>query len=137
MIRVYLLLFILGTLGGIGYTAYSYYVSTQATIAQLRENNTKLEMAAETLQNTVDTMKQDAERTAALTQELTKKLQQAESGLDRLRDRLSKINLTQEALTDPANLEQRINSAVERLINDIEKDTTFSDDSDTESDITE
>lgn len=137
MIRVYLLLFILGTLGGIGYTAYSYYVSTQATIAQLRENNTKLEMAAETLQNTVDTMKQDAERTAALTQELTKKLQQAESGLDRLRNRLSEINLTQEALTDPANLEQRINSAVERLINDIEKDTTFSDDSDTESDITE
>lgn len=137
MIRVYLLLFILGTLGGIGYTAYSYYVSTQATIAQLRENNTKLEMAAETLQNTVDTMKQDAERTAALTQELTKKLQQAESGLDRLRNRLSEINLTQEALTDPANLEQRINSAVERLINDIERDTTFSDDSDTESDITE
>lgn len=137
MIRVYLLLFILGTLGGIGYTAYSYYISTQATIAQLRENNTKLEMAAETLQNTVDTMKQDAERTAALTQELTKKLQQAESGLDRLRNRLSEINLTQEALTDPANLEQRINSAVERLINDIEKDTTFSDDSDTESDITE
>lgn len=137
MIRVYLLLFILGTLGGIGYTAYSYYVSTQATIAQLRENNTKLEMAAETLQNTVDTMKQDAERTAALTQELTKKLQQAESGLDRLRNRLSEINLTQEALNDPANLEQRINSAVERLINDIEKDTTFSDDSDTESDITE
>jgi chromosome segregation ATPase len=137
MIRVYLLLFILGTLGGIGYTAYSYYVSTQATIAQLRENNTKLEMAAETLQNTVDTMKQDAERTAALTQELSKKLQQAESGLDRLRNRLSEINLTQEALTDPANLEQRINSAVERLINDIEKDTTFSDDSDTESDITE
>ena len=79
MIRVYLLLFILGTLGGIGYTAYSYYVSTQATIAQLRETNTKLEMAAETLQNTVDTMKQDAERTATLTQELTKKLQQAES----------------------------------------------------------
>lgn len=137
MIRVYLLLFILGTLGGIGYTAYSYYVNTQATIAQLRENNTKLEMAAETLQNTVDTMKQDAERTAALTQELTKKLQQAESGLDRLRNRLSEINLTQEALTDPANLEQRINSAVERLINDIEKDTTFGDDSDTESDITE
>lgn len=125
MIRVYLLLFIIATIGGMGYSAYYYYTDTQARLAQLRENNARLELAAETLQNTVDTMQADAERTAALNLELNQKLKQAESGLDSLRKRLSQIDLTREALTDPANLEERINRAVGRLIDDIKTDTTF------------
>lgn len=137
MIRIYLLIFILGSFGGVIYTGYRYYVNSEATIAQLRENNTKLELATQTLQNTVNTIQSDIERTAALNKELSFKLQEAESGLDRLRTRLSEIDLTQDALTDPIDLETRINNAVERLIDDIEKDTTFGTNLDTESVSTE
>lgn len=128
MLRLYLLIFILGFLGSTVYGAYWYYTDTQNRIAVLRENNTKLEQAAATLQQTVDTMQANAERTAELNKELSAALQKAEAGLDGLRKRLSQIDLTQEALNDPADLEARIDRAVERLINDIKNDTSIASD---------
>ena len=125
MLRLYLLIFILGFLGSTVYGAYWYYTDTQNRIAILRENNVKLEQAAATLQLTVDTMQADVERNAELNRQLTEALQKAESGLDNLRRRLSQIDLTQEALNDPADLEARIDRAVERLINDIKNDTAI------------
>jgi peptidoglycan hydrolase CwlO-like protein len=124
MLRLYLLIFIMGFIGSASYGAYWYYNDTQQRIATLRENNTKLQSAAETLQATIDTISVDNERNTALNQELTKQLQAAEGGLDRLRRRLSQIDLTQEALTDPADLERRIDRGVERLINDFKNDTS-------------
>ena len=47
MFRVYILIVVLGLLGGAAYAAKYYYDTTQATIAQLRENNAKLEVANE------------------------------------------------------------------------------------------
>lgn len=114
----------MGFIGSAAYGAYWYYNDTQQRIATLRENNAKLQSAAETLQATVDTISADNERNTALNQELTKQLQAAEGGLDRLRRRLSQIDLTQEALTDPADLERRIDRGVERLINDFKNDTS-------------
>ena len=125
MLRLYLLIFILGFLGSGVYGAYWYYTDTQNRIAILRENNVKLEQAAATLQETIDTIQADAERNAELNRQLTEALQKAESGLDNLRRRLSQIDLTQEALNDPADLEARIDRAVERLINDIKNDTSI------------
>jgi predicted nucleic acid-binding protein len=125
MLRLYLLIFILGILGSTVYGAYWYYTDTQNRMVILRENNVKLEQAADTLQQTVDIMQIDAERNAQLNKELTTSLQKAEQGLDGLRKRLSQIDLTQEALNDPGDLESRINRAVERLINDIKNDTSI------------
>jgi chromosome segregation ATPase len=124
MIRLYLLLFIVATFGTVVYSAYAYYNSTQATIAQLRENNTKLEMVAETMENTINTMEADAERNAKLNKELTAALQKAESNLNRLRKRFSEIDINREAITDPANLEGRINRAVDRLREELKNETT-------------
>jgi peptidoglycan hydrolase CwlO-like protein len=124
MIRLYLLLFIVATFGTVVYSAYAYYNSTQATIAQLRENNTKLEMVAETMQNTISTMEADAERNAKLNKELTAALQKAESNLNRLRKRFSEIDINREAIANPANLEGRINRAVDRLREELKNETT-------------
>lgn len=124
MLRLYAFVTVVGFLGAIGYGAYWYYVDTQNRITVLRENNVKLESAAKTLEETIETISADAERNAELNKQLTTKLQAAEQGLDGLRRRLSQIDLTQEALNDPADLEQRINNAVERLINDFKNDTS-------------
>ena len=59
MIRIYILVIVLGILGGIGYGAKYYYDTTQATIATLRENNVKLESAVETAEQSVATLQQD------------------------------------------------------------------------------
>ena len=49
MLRLYLLVFILGFVGSAAYGAYWYYTDTQNRIAQLRENNAKLESATKVL----------------------------------------------------------------------------------------
>ena len=124
MLRLYLLLFVVGTLGGVGYGAYSYYTSTQATIALLRDNNTKLKIAAETMEDTINTMQADAQRNAELNRQLTSQLQEAENKLGSLRKRFSEIDIAREAQTDPDGLAERINKAVDRLREELKNETT-------------
>lgn len=120
----------MATFGGIGYTAYSYYQNTQAELAQLKENNVLLKGAAETLENTVQILQDEAAANALEIVELQEALQKSEAGLDRLRKRFTEIDITREALEDPADLERRINRGVERLIENILSDTTPSIDTD-------
>jgi peptidoglycan hydrolase CwlO-like protein len=124
MAKLYLMLFLMSILGSVGYGGYSYYMWSQETIGTLRENNVKLKSAAETLQNTVDTMAADMKKNEQLNKDLTKRLQQSQEHLDKLRGVFAKIDLTMEALTNAQGLEDRVNAAVEKLINRIENETT-------------
>lgn len=124
MAKLYLLIIVVGIIGGVGYGAKNYYEWSQETIATLRTNNVKLVSAAETLQNTVDNMAADAKRNEELNQNLTKQLAESREYLNTLRAKFARIDLNMEALTDPIDLENRVNNAVERLINDIIKETT-------------
>ena len=124
MAKLYLILLIMGLLSGVGYAGYSYYMWSQETMNTLRENNVKLKSAAETLQNTVNTMKADMEKNAELNRELTKRLQQSQEHLDKLRGVFAKIDLTMEALTNAQGLEDRVNAAVEKLLKRIQDETT-------------
>lgn len=124
MLRLYLLLFVVATFSTVVYSAYAYYNNTQQTIAELRENNTKLKLVTETMENTINNMEADAERTAKLNKELSIALQQAESNLNRLRKRFSEIDINKEAIANPADLEGRINRAVDRLREELKNETT-------------
>ena len=124
MAKVYLFLFLVSLMSGVGYAGYSYYMWSQETIGTLRENNVKLVTATETLQNTVEKMSADAEKNEQLNKDLTKRLQQSQEHLDKLRGVFAKIDLTMEALTNAQGLEDRVNKAVNRLIQRIEKETT-------------
>jgi hypothetical protein len=124
MARLYLFIIVIGIIGGVGYSAKSYYEWSQETIATLRSNNIQLESAAETLQNTVDQMAADAERNEQLNQNLTRQLAESREYLDGLRQKFARIDLTMEALTNPTDLEERVDNAVQDLINEIAKDTT-------------
>jgi small-conductance mechanosensitive channel len=105
------------------YTGQRYYIHTQNTIAQLRENNVLLEQANAQNEATITRLREDAVRQARLQSELTTRLQQAESKVSGLRTRLSQIDITREALADPADMEQRINRGVDRLIERILEET--------------
>jgi len=114
----------MGLLSGVGYGGYSYYLWSEATIATLRENNVKLKSAAETLQATVEQMAADQKKNEQLNKDLTKRLQQSQEHLDKLRGAFAKIDLTMEALTNAQGLEDRVNKAVNKLIGWIEDETT-------------
>ena len=124
MLRIYLFLFLVATFSGIGYTAYWYYETSEAEKAQLRQDNTLLKTATLTLETTVDELREEASTNALMIMDLQEALQKSEAGLDRLRKRFSQIDITREALEDPADLERRINRGVDRLIQNILSDTS-------------
>jgi light-regulated signal transduction histidine kinase (bacteriophytochrome) len=123
MIRLYLLIFIIGTISAVGYGGYRYISNLQAETIRLSQANIILEQTAAANQITIDRMKSDAEKNARLQQELNKRLQDAQAVVGTLRTRLSQIDITREALTDPVDMELRVNRGVDRLIQRIYEET--------------
>ncbi len=123
MLRVYIIVIILSVLGGCAYAAKYYYDTTQATIAQLRENNAKLEVANEENQQTIKKMGEDAKRLNALTDQLSADLRKAEEYGDELRNTLNKHDLTHLANKKPGLIEKRMQNATDKLWDDLESVT--------------
>ena len=123
MIRLYLLIFIIGTISTVGYGGYRYVTSLQQQVITLRENNLQLENAVATQQETIARQEANATRQAELNKDLNNKLVAAESGLDNLRKRFTQIDINKQAIEDPADLEVRVNNAVKKLIAKIYSDT--------------
>ena len=123
MIKIYIALFIIAMVGSISTGAYFYYTSTQATIATLRANNIKLEMALETATASLETMKASVEKTNKLNQKLQSDLQAAEAYTDELRSKFSRLNLVQDALRDSYKLEGKMNGATAKLWRNFMEDT--------------
>ena len=124
MFRVYILIVVLGLLGGAAYAAKYYYDTTQATIAQLRENNAKLEVANEENQQTIAKMQEDNVRLNALTDQLNTDLRKAEEYGDELRNTLNKHDLTHLANKKPGLIEKRMQNATDKLWDDLESITS-------------
>ena len=88
MLKIYILILVLGILGGVGYGAYYYYTDTQARIAILTENSAKLEQAANTQKQTIDVLVADAKKFRELNKELNIKLDAANDYKNTLIDKL-------------------------------------------------
>ena len=120
MLKIYMLLFVLGIIGGVGYGAYYYYKDTQARIAILTENSAKLEIAATTQKNTIDTLLADAKKYAELNSELQKKLEKANDYKNTLIGKLRKHNLAKLSMQKPALVEKKINNGTKKLLKSFE-----------------
>ena len=59
MIKLYLLIVVVGLVGGVVYGGYYYYKDTQSRIQTLTENNAKIMAAKETQYNTIQAMIED------------------------------------------------------------------------------
>ena len=124
MFRVYILIVVLGLLGGGIYAAKYYYDTTQATIAQLRENNAKLEVANEENQQTITKMQENNIALNKLTDQLNKDLRKSEEYGDELRKTLNKHDLTHLANKKPGLIEKRMQDATDKLWGDLESVTS-------------
>ena len=77
MLKIYILILVVGLLGGVLYGGYYYYKDTQNRIAVLTENSAKLEQATNTQKQTIDTLVEDAAKFRVLNKELNTKLEAA------------------------------------------------------------
>ena len=123
MIKIYMALMIAGLLASFGYGAYWYYNDTQQRIATLRENNAQLEVAVQTANASVDTLRADVAKMGKLNNQLQQDLQKAEAYGDELRGKLSRMNLVVEALKDAQVLEGKMNGATAKLWRGFMEDT--------------
>ena len=125
MLRVYMLIVVVGLIGGVVYGAYAYYNDTQQRIKTLQENNAKLETVAKTNEMTINSLQQSQEKYAELNNELQVKLDEAEQYGDDLRKKLHKHNLTRLSIKKPGLIEKRINDGTKKLFDSIESVTAL------------
>ena len=121
MLKIYILILVLGLLGGVGYGAYYYYTDTQARIAILTENSAKLEQAANTQKQTIDTLVSDAKKYGELNRELNTKLEAANDYKNTLIDKLRKHDLAKLSLKKPGLVEKKINAGTKKLFESFEE----------------
>lgn len=103
----------------LGASSKWYYEDTQARIATLRENSAKLEVAAESNQNTITRLKDDAIELVKRNIELQVGLEGASTHVDELRDKFINHDLTKLSLKKPGLIEKRINDATSKVFDDI------------------
>ena len=125
MIKIYMLIFVLAIIGGVGYGAYAYYQDTQQRIATLQQNNAKLETVAKTNETTINSLQESQEKFANLNLELQGKLDEAEKYGDELRKKLHKHDLTRLSIKKPGLIEKRINNGTQKLFDNIESLTAL------------
>ena len=124
MIKIYILIVVLGLVGGVVYGGWYYNKDTQARIQILTENSAKLEMAATTQKNTIDTLLADAKKYAELNSELQKKLEKANDYKNNLIGKLRKHNLAKLSMQKPGLVEKKINNGTKKLLESFESITT-------------
>ena len=127
MLKVYMLIIVLGLVGGVVYGGWYYYKDTQARIATLTENSAKLEVATQTQKQTIDTLVADAKKYEKLNSELHTKLESANDYKNTLLGKLRKHNLTRLSAQKPALIEKKINNASKRLLESFESLTAVPD----------
>ena len=121
MLKIYMLILVLGLLGGVGYGAYYYYTDTQARIAILTENSAKLEQATSAQKQTIDILIADATKYNELNRELNTKLEAANDYKNTLIDKLRKHNLAALSLKKPGLVERKINAGTKKLFESFEE----------------
>jgi len=123
MLKLYILIVVLGLVGGVVYGGWYYYKDTQARIQILTEKSAKLETATKLQKNTIDTLQADAKKYAELNSELQTKLVDATEYKNQLLGKLRKINLSKVSAEEPAEWERKINNASKRVLESFESIT--------------
>ncbi len=99
--------------------AASYYFFSQNQI--LQANNAVLEGAVATQEEAIKSIQADFELQTQQLQNLTVKSQAAQRELNRYTQFIQNYELTAKILTDPTEMERKINNGTKHIMEDIEK----------------
>ena len=120
MIRLYVLIVVVGLVGGAIAGGYYYYTDSQARIQALIENTAKLQMAKQVQDDTISALVSDQKKFAKLNSDLRGRLDKANDYKDVLIGKLRKHNLSKLSLKKPLLVEKRINAATAKLFKSLE-----------------
>ena len=119
MARLYIFIFVLAILAGIGYGAYFIYNDTMQRMATLRDNNAKLEVAVKAKDSTIKALQENMQKQIKLTKDLNNKLTIAEENNKKISNLLAKTDIIKNSLADPIGQEKRINEQVNKMFGGI------------------
>tara|TARA_R110000824_G_scaffold177388_1_gene356754 strand:- start:274 stop:666 length:393 start_codon:yes stop_codon:yes gene_type:complete len=120
MIRIYILVVVIGLVGGCVWGAYAYYEDSQARIQALIENTAKLKIAKQVQDDTISALVEDQKKFSKLNKELNQKLSAANEYKDVLIGKLRKHNLSNLSLKKPLLVEKKINAGTAKLFRSLE-----------------
>ncbi len=120
MIKLYLLVVVVGLVGGAVYGGYYYYKDTQSRIQTLTENNAKIMAAKAAQDNTINTLIADREKFDELNKELQLDLDKANSYKNTLIDKLRKHDLAKLSMKKPGLVEKKIKNGTKKLFRSLE-----------------
>jgi|TARA_R110000796_G_scaffold30635_3_gene81703 hypothetical protein len=120
VLKIYVLIVVLGFVGGSVYGVWYYYKDTQQRIQILTENTAKLETAKKIQDATINTLIEDRDKFDGLNKELQAKLADANKYRDTLIDKLRKHDLVKLSLKKPGLVEKSINAGTDKLFRSIE-----------------
>ena len=120
MLKLYILILVIGLVGGVVYGGWYYYKDTQARIQVLTENSAKLETATKLQKNTINTLVADAKKYAELNSQLQKKLEAANDYKNTLISKLRKHDLARLSQQKPGLVEKKINNGTKKLFESFE-----------------
>ena len=123
MIRVYIMIIVVGLVGGVVYGGYAYYQDTQQRLKTLQQNNAKLEVAVKSKDEALNFMTSNFEKQSELNKELSGKLADAEKENTIIRDKLAKSNLIADSIANPKVMEQKINEQVSTIFGALSNST--------------
>jgi aminopeptidase-like protein len=120
VLKLYILVVVVGLVGGSVYGAYYYYKDSQDRIRILTENTAKLETAKKMQDQTINIMIEDREKFAELNKELQTSLDKANVYKDVLIGKLRKHDLAKLSLRKPRLVEKKINAGTKKLFRSLE-----------------
>ena len=123
MIRVYIMIIVVGLVGGVVYGGYAYYQDTQQRLKTLQQNNAKLEVAVKSKDEALNFMTSNFEKQSELNKELSGKLADAEKENTVIKDKLAKSNLIADSIANPKVMEQKINEQVSDIFGALSNST--------------
>ena len=127
MLKIYILIVVIGLVGGVVYGGWYYYKDTQARIQVLTENSVKLETATKLQKSTIDTLVADAKKYAELNRKLDIELNKAHDYKNNLIAKLRKHDLVRLSQQKPGLVEKKINVGTKKLFKSFESITAVPD----------
>lgn len=123
MLRLYIMIAVFGIIGGAIFGAKYYYDSTQATIQRLSAEKAILDSALEQQTASLNQMQAQMEKQNQLNTELQTSLQEANAGLNEMRSKFARHDLTRLAIARPGLIQTRINNGTVDVFREIEENT--------------
>ena len=125
MLKIYILIAVIGLVGGVVYGGYYYYKDTQSRIQTLTENSARLEAVTKEQDNTINVLVKDQQKFEELNIELQSKLDKANEYKDVLIGKLRKHDLAKLSMQKPGLIEKRINNGTNKLFKSLEELTVI------------